>query len=79
MKRYGPVGSRYNSKRYLALHNRNISIGLRNYWFRRKANEAYRKGEATPEQLEYIRRQQKVEFITWGIFFGVVVLIAALG
>jgi hypothetical protein len=45
MKRYGPVGSHYNSKKYLAMHNRNISEGLKRY-------HRHKKGIYTEEEIK---------------------------
>lgn len=39
MKRYGPVGSKWNSRKYLRMHNESISRGLKAYWANKKNNE----------------------------------------
>lgn len=44
-KRYGPVGSSYNSKKYLAMHNQNISEGLKRY-------HRHKRGEYTKEEIK---------------------------
>lgn len=36
MKRYGPVGSKWNSRKYLRMHNESISRGLKAYYERKK-------------------------------------------
>jgi hypothetical protein len=36
MKRYGPVGRQWNSRKYLRMHNESISRGLKSYWANRK-------------------------------------------
>lgn len=43
-KRYGPVGSQYNSRKYLRMHNMNISEGLKRY-------HRHKRGEYTDEEL----------------------------
>lgn len=43
-KRYGPVGSNYNSRKYLRMHNNNISEGLKRY-------HRHKRGEYTDEEL----------------------------
>lgn len=37
-RRHGPVGSHYNSRRYHAMHKRNISDGLKRYHRLRKGH-----------------------------------------
>lgn len=41
MKRYGPVGSKWNSRKYLRMHNESISRGLKAYWQRKRIMKSY--------------------------------------
>lgn len=75
-KRYGPVGSSYNSKKYLAMHNRNISQGLQRYWFARKAREAYANGTATPEQKEFVRMETQIHI---GVSIVLIAILITIG
>lgn len=66
-------GAHYYSVKYQRMRNQRISESMKAYWFKRKAYEAYAKGTATPEQLAFVKSEEKIATV-----IGIVILIVFL-